>query len=142
LYEAVPPPDVMMMSEVLRRHGYYATNNAKQDYQFRPPVTAWDESSNTAHWRNRPPGQPFFSIFNFEVTHESRIWAKAEDSLWVADDLDVPIPPYLPDTELARRDVRRMYSNIKEMDHQVGQILAQLEADGLLDSTIVVWYTD
>ena len=142
LYEAVPPPEVMMMSEVLRRHGYYATNNAKQDYQFRPPVTAWDESSNTAHWRNRPPGQPFFSIFNFEVTHESRIWAKAEDSLWVADDLDVPIPPYLPDTELARRDVRRMYSNIKEMDHQVGQILAQLEADGLLDSTIVVWYTD
>jgi arylsulfatase A-like enzyme len=39
-------------------------------------------------------------------------------------------------------DVRRMYSNIAEMDHQVGEILRQLEEDGLMDSTIVVWYTD
>ena len=141
-YETVPPPEVRMMSEVLRRHGYYTSNNAKQDYQFRAPVTAWDQNSNKAHWRNRPPGQPFFSIFNFGVTHESRIWAKAADSLWVDADLEVPIPPYLPPTDAVRRDVRRLYSNVKEMDHQVGLILADLEADGLLDSTIVVWYTD
>jgi len=38
--------------------------------------------------------------------------------------------------------VRRMYSNIKEMDFQVGRILQELEEDGLLDSTIVFWYTD
>jgi arylsulfatase A-like enzyme len=141
-YEAAPPPEVKMHSEVLREAGYYTTNNAKTDYQFRAPVTAWDESSPRAHWRNREPGQPFFAIFNFGVTHESQIWGKAEDSLWVDEDLDVPIPPYLPDTEVGRRDVRRMYSNIKEMDFQVGQILAELEEDGLLDSTIVFWYTD
>ena len=141
-YEAVPAPEVQMMSEVMRRYGYYTSNNAKRDYQFRAPVTAWDESSNRAHWRNRPPGKPFFSIFNFGVTHESRIWAKADDSLWVDADLDPPIPPYLPPTDAVRRDVRRLYSNVKEMDHQVGEILSQLEADGLLDSTIVVFYAD
>ena len=141
-YEAVPPPEVRMHSEYLREAGYYATNNAKTDYQFRAPVTAWDESSPRAHWRGRRPGQPFFAIFNFGVTHESQIWGKAEDSLWVDEDLDVPIPPYLPDTEVGRRDVRRMYSNIKEMDFQVGRILAELEEDGLLDSTIVFWYSD
>lgn len=141
-YETVPPPQVRMMSEVLRRHGYYTSNNAKHDYQFTAPVTAWDESSGQAHWRNRPEGVPFFSVFNFGVTHESRIWAKTGDSLWVDADLDVPIPPYLPETDAVRRDVLRMYSNVREMDHQVGQILAELEADGLLDSTIVVWYSD
>ena len=141
-YEAVPPPAVKMHSEYLRRAGYYTTNNAKEDYQFRKPVTAWDESSPRAHWRNRKPGQPFFAVFNFGVTHESQIWAKAEDPLLVAEDLDVPVPPYLPDTEVGRRDVRRMYSNIIEMDTQVGRILAELEEDGLLDSTIVFWYTD
>ena len=104
-YETVPPPDVRMMSEVLRRHGYYTSNNAKQDYQFTAPVTAWDESSGRAHWRNRPSGDPFFSIFNFGVTHESRIWIKAEDSLWVDEDLDAPIPPYLPDTDAVRADI-------------------------------------
>lgn len=141
-YEAMPPAGVKMHSEYLREAGYYTANNAKQDYQFRAPVTAWDESSPRAHWRGRKPGQPFFAIFNYEVTHESRIWAKANDSLWVDDNLNVPVPPYLPDTEVGRRDVRRMYSNIKEMDAQIGAILAELEADGLLDSTIVFWYTD
>lgn len=141
-YEAMPPAGVRMMSEYLRMAGYYCTNNAKQDYQFRCPPTAWDESSHTAHWRNRKPGQPFFSIFNLNVTHESKIWAKANDSLWVDENLDVPVPPYLPGTEVGRRDIRRMYSNIKEMDFEVGRILAQLEEDGLLDSTIVFWYSD
>lgn len=73
-YEAVPPAQARMMSEVLRMHGYYCTNNSKQDYQFKAPVTAWDESSNLAHWRNREPDQPFFSIFNFTVTHESGLF--------------------------------------------------------------------
>lgn len=141
-YEAVPPPDVKMMSEYLRMAGYYCTNNAKEDYQFRKVETAWDESSSKAHWRNRAEGQPFFAVFNFEVTHESRIWAKANDSLWVAEDLEVPVSPYLPDTEAGLKDIRRMYSNIKEMDFEVGEILKELEEDGLLDKTIIFWYTD
>ncbi|WP_276166448.1 sulfatase family protein [Zobellia alginiliquefaciens] len=141
-YGAMPPADIKMHSEHLRLEGYYCSNNSKEDYQFMAPVTAWDESSKKAHWRNRGPNQPFFSIFNLGVTHESQIWAKAKDSLWVDADLDVPVPPYLPDNEIGRTDVRRMYSNIKEMDHQVGEILAQLEEDGLLDNTVIFWYAD
>jgi len=141
-YEALPPAGVRMFSEYLREVGYYCTNNAKQDYQFRCSLTAWDETSDKAHWKNRTPGQPFFSIFNFNVTHESQIWARAKDSLWVAEDLAVPVPPYLPDTEIGRQDVRRMYSNIKMMDHQVGELLKELETANLLDSTIIFWYTD
>ena len=52
-YEAVPPSQVKMISELLRMKGYYCTNNYKEDYQFRAPVTAWDESSKYAHWRNK-----------------------------------------------------------------------------------------
>jgi len=141
-YEALPPTGVRMFSEYLREAGYYCTNNAKQDYQFRCSLTAWDETSDKAHWKNRTSGQPFFSIFNFNVTHESQIWARAKDSLWVAEDLAVPVPPYLPDTEIGRQDVRRMYSNVKMMDHQVGELLKELEASNLLDSTIIFWYTD
>lgn len=141
-YEATPGPEVKMFPEYLRAAGYYTSNNAKEDYQFIRSHVAWDESSRQAHWRNRKSGQPFFAVFNFGVTHESRIWVKKKDSLWVADDLEVSIPPYLPDTEVGQQDVRRMYSNILEMDAQVAVILDQLEADGLLDSTIVMWYTD
>ncbi len=141
-YEALPPEGVRMFSEYLREKGYYCTNNAKQDYQFRCSVTAWDENGNKGHWKNKKEGQPFFSIFNYNVTHESQIWARAKDSLWVDNDMEVSIPPYLPDTEVGRQDVRQMYSNIKQMDHQVGEMLKELEAAGELEKTIIVWYTD
>jgi len=141
-YEAMPAAEVKMHSEYLRRAGYYCTNNPKEDYQFNKTLTAWDESSRKAHWRNKKPGQPFFAIFNFQVCHESQIWARAEDSLWVDADLEVSVPPYLPDNEVGQRDMRRMYSNIKEMDHQVGEVLRQLEDDGFLDNTIIFWYGD
>ncbi|MCP4310117.1 MAG: sulfatase-like hydrolase/transferase [Bacteroidetes bacterium] len=141
-YEALPAAEVKLHSEYLRRIGYYCTNNSKEDYQFQKTLTAWDESSPKAHWRNKKPGQPFFAIFNFNVCHESQIWRKAEDSLWIDADLAVPVPPYLPDNEVGRRDVRRMYSNILEMDQQVGEILKQLEEDGHMDNTIIFWYAD
>ena len=35
-----------------------------------------------------------------------------------------------------------MYSNIKEMDQQVGDILAELEEDGLIENTIIFYYAD
>ena len=141
-YEVVLPSETKMMTEYLRAEGYYCTNNAKEDYQFMKSVVAWDESSQQAHWRNRPAGQPFFSVFNIEVTHESQIWQKENDSLWIENDAEVVIPPYLPDTDRAKKDIRRMYSNIAEMDHQVGTILAQLEEDGLLDHTYIFWFSD
>ena len=35
-----------------------------------------------------------------------------------------------------------MYSNIVEMDTHVGVVLEQLEEDGLLEDTVVVWFSD
>ncbi|QLE03064.1 sulfatase [Galbibacter sp. BG1] len=141
-YEANVAPEVHMHSEYLRRAGYYCTNNVKEDYQFRCEMTAWDESSDKAHWKNRPKDKPFFAIFNFTDTHESQIWKRAEDSLWIDENLEVPVEPYLPTTEVALKDVRRMYSNIKVLDDKVGEVLDELKAENLLENTIIFWYTD
>ena len=73
-YEAVPPPQAKMLSQYMRGLGYYTTNNYKTDYQFKPPNNAWDDSSTTAHWRNRPEGTPFFSVVNFTTPHESGLF--------------------------------------------------------------------
>ncbi|MCB0749557.1 MAG: sulfatase, partial [Ignavibacteriae bacterium] len=141
-YEAMPPDGTHMLSTYLREAGYYCINNPKEDYQFRCEMTAWDESGFEAHWKNRKKDQPFFAIFNIDVTHESMIWRKLKDSLFVDENLDVPVPPYLPDTDIAKQDIRRMYSNIVEMDIRVGEILKELEDQNLLENTIVFWYTD
>ena len=78
--KAVPPAGIKAFTEYLRAAGYYCTNRSKTDYNFeappsnRPPDTVWDESSEKAHWRNRPdPQQPFFAVFNITTTHESQI---------------------------------------------------------------------
>ena len=141
-YETVPPPYVKMQSQYFRETGYYTTNNAKEDYQFQKPVTAWNESSSQAHWRNREVGQPFFSVFNLGITHESQIWRQKDNPLLIDRDLNVPVPPYLPRTEIALNDIRQVYSNIVAMDKQLGLILKELEDDGLLDSTIIFFYSD
>ena len=105
------------------------------------PLTAWDECGEAAHWRHRKPGQPFFAVFNLITTHESRIWTQKGEPLLITED-SVRIPPYFPEHPVIRRDVARKYSNIAEMDAEVGILLAQLEADGLLDSTIVFFFSD
>lgn len=141
LYEAVPPPEVRCLTEYLRLAGYYCSNNVKEDYQFHAPVTAWDDSSRQAHWRNRSEGQPFFSVFNFTVSHESGIFGDGR-SPKVVDPKDVPVPPYYPDTPIVREDIAKHYDNIAALDKQVGDLLAQLEEDGLLDNTIIFFYGD
>ena len=141
-YEAVPPSYVKMQSQYFREAGYYTSNNAKEDYQFRKPITAWGDSSPEAHWRNRASGQPFFSIFNIGITHESQVWRQRDNPLLLANDAKVPIPPYLPETDIAVRDIRRVYSNIIAMDREIGKLLSQLEEDDLVDDTVIFFYSD
>ncbi|UXX79826.1 sulfatase [Reichenbachiella carrageenanivorans] len=141
LYSAVIPAEVKCFTEYLRTAGYFCTNNAKTDYQFAAPVTAWDENSNQAHWKHRKEGQPFFSVFNINVSHESFLW-KNKDKPLTADPAAVSLPPYFPDTETIRNDVARNYSNIELMDAEVGEKLKELEDAGLLDNTIIFFFSD
>ncbi|MGB7394211.1 MAG: sulfatase-like hydrolase/transferase, partial [Pricia sp.] len=134
VYEATPPAGVKCFTEFLREKGYYCTNNSKTDYQFKTPVTAWDESNDNAHWRNRPSKKtPFFSVFNSGITHESKTFR--ESSPKVTDPKSVEVPPYYPDTPTVRSDIARQYDNIHSVDQWVGEILDQLQKDGLMDKT-------
>jgi arylsulfatase A-like enzyme len=149
-YENVPPHYVRAFTEFLRAEGYYCTNNSKTDYQFdvgwKAPVTAWDECHDEAHWRNRPgDDQPFFSVFNPTRTHESGQWPDSDTGRDGAPETDpdvVEVPEYLPDTEGVRKQIARQYDNVARSDEQLGELLAQLEADGELANTYVFIWSD
>jgi N-sulfoglucosamine sulfohydrolase len=141
----------------LREAGYYTANNVKTDYNTRdePRLVAesWDASAETAHWRARGAGQPFFAVFNDMTTHQSRSmsWSHEEfrekvQSRLSEDEIHdpegAPVPPYYPDTPVVRRTVARYYDCITAMDKNVGRILAALEEDGLADDTIVFFFSD
>jgi arylsulfatase A-like enzyme len=169
-YKAVPPPEVKAYPELLRAGGYYTWTDHKLDYQFSGPMagsgpfTIWNDEKDEGHWRNRQSGQPFYGLVNFAITHESGVFTplgtwphsfthllmqvmravtlpSVEDNDPVRPD-QIQVPPYYPDTGTVRADMARHYNNLAMMDRQVGEILDQLEADGLADSTIVIWTTD
>ncbi len=148
--QATFPEGVSFFPKLLREAGYYTTNNSKTDYNGGPAgggkqaiAEAWDESSRKAHWRNRSQGEPFFSVFNFGESHESRLFpARWKDRDPQTDPAAVQLPAYLPDVPEIRRDMARYYDCLEAMDARVGQVLNELEADGLADDTIVFYFGD
>lgn len=134
------PETLRTYPELLRAGGYYCTNNDKTDYNCDvEPERIWNEQGKSAHWRGRAAGQPFMSVFNFMRTHESRLFHRTDGKVQPED---VRLPAYLPDTPGIRQDYASYYNLIEEMDGLVGEKLAELEADGLADDTIVFYYSD
>lgn len=149
---AMLPAHVRCYPAYLRDAGYYCTNNAKTDYNFPVPKDAWDEVSNKAHWKNRKPGQPFFAVFNQEVTHESRYPRRgaaheADVKRLQPDQRQDPaklttLPPYYPDTAEARRDWANVYEGLTAMDYWLADRLKEVADAGLTEDTIVFAWGD
>src|SRR5690606_34373955 len=97
------PPEIVPYPVLMRNAGYYCTNNSKTHYNCDvDPAAIWDETSRTAHWRNRPEGQPFLAVCNCMETHESCVFSDFEGRVAPAD---VALPSYLPDTDGIRRNL-------------------------------------
>ncbi|WP_273272524.1 sulfatase [Maribacter polysiphoniae] len=141
----------------LQKEGYYVTNNAKTDYnvgnveQF--TKEAWNECSGKADWENRKPGQPFFAVYNFMDSHQSR--TMTESYSWyrknVLDELqeverigdnDFEMPPFYNNSPEMRKQFARVYNSIKLTDNKIGALLTRLEKDHLKDNTIIFFYAD
>ncbi len=139
--EVIMPPGVEMFPHLMRQAGYYCTNNSKTDYNYaNPPNQPWDESSTKAHWKNRREGQPFFAVFNHTGTHESKIRSRPHDA--VIDPAGVTLPTYWPDVPEVRQDWAQYHDNISNMDVWFQKHLDELEAAGLADNTIVLFFGD
>jgi arylsulfatase A-like enzyme len=138
---------------LMRRAGYYCTNNSKTDYQFsRPsPRDIWNESSGKAHWKQRSADQPFFAVFNFTGCHESGIAGDAKyrsvTEHLTPDQRQDPaalttLPPYYPDTPVTREDWKRNYELITAMDAWAGGLIDELKHAGLYEETIIFFWSD
>ncbi len=149
---AALPDFVKGFPSYLREAGYYCTNNVKTDYNLANFDAGWHEVSNKAHWRDRPnKDQPFFAVFNWTGTHESQVFAGPEQHERLVARLQpherqIPahlfVPPIYPDTPLVRRDQADYHELTTVMDHWLGDRLAELKADGLLENTIVFFWSD
>ena len=136
LAEAIKP-----FTQILRENGYFCTNNSKTDYNFKLRKEAWDESSKGASWEKRKKDQPFFAVFNFGVTHESSIWNRDKKKLKLDPNI-LKVPPVFPDDSITRHALAVNYSNLIEMDVQMGKIIDKLKKQSLYDNTFIFFYSD
>jgi arylsulfatase A-like enzyme len=136
------PKDFRMFPQFLREAGYYTTNNSKEDYNLEKPGRVWDVSSKKAHWKNGRKGQPFFAVFNHEISHESQIRNKIDPANQIHDPAKVRLPAYHPDAPEVRRDWAQYYDRITMMDRQVGAKLQEIDKADLADDTIVFFFSD
>ena len=85
-------------------------------------------------------------VFHSLITHESRSTTKRSRAASGLTDggrpASVPLPPYHPDTPAFRRAWARYFDLITAMDVWVGDILDQLDEDGLAENTLVVFWSD
>jgi len=140
-YSAKPKKPIRFFTEDLRSYGYYCTNNSKEDYNMVTSPLAWDESNETAHWRNRQESQPFFSVFNFNVTHESCVWKNT--NIYSNHELEnIKTPNFFPNNNEIKNDFNTNYKNIEKLDEQIGVIINQLKEDSLYDNTIIFFFSD
>ncbi|MGB3617205.1 MAG: sulfatase-like hydrolase/transferase [Catalinimonas sp.] len=149
--EIARPDFLKTMPEHLNEAGYWTTNYGKTDWNFSADGVFDYWESDLAPWRSRPDsGQPFYSMFVIPGTHEGSANHPATYRKVVADlnpahfhdTADFPVPPYYPDIPTFRTYWAHYYDLVSRMDAVVGEILDNLEADGLKESTIVYFFAD
>lgn len=159
------PRPIEFFPKYLRDAGYYTANWGKTDYNTGRYEggnvdlalrDAWDGTTfiwkplgddapaRGPHWRHRPdPAMPFFQQFNIVSTHMSQLFPEELPGTTPRHDpAMVIIPPYQPDTPTVRKYWAHFYNRLEEMDAQVGGVFDDLREDGVLDDTIVFYFSD
>lgn len=98
------------------------------------PIEKWPQA-----WAARPQDRPFFLWFAFTDPHRPYAPGAIPRPHSPAD---TRVPPYMPDVPEVREDLALYYDEIARLDGVVGQVLDRLEAEGLTESTMVVFLSD
>ncbi len=128
----VLPYDIKPITHLLEDNGYFTCFMAqrKTDLNFLLDRAVYQGKD----WSEREADQPFFAQLTFAGTH--RKWKR--DSVRPISIEDVELPPYYPQTDLAKRDWANGLEAAQIVDREVGKVLNRLEEEGLADNTIVI----
>lgn len=133
------PDGIRLIPELFADAGYYVTNSghgeseAKTDYNFEPRGRLYDGTE----WADRARGQPFFAQIHLRGGKDRQVRAGPP-----VDPAAVSLPPYYADHPVLRKDWAEYLESWVKTDAEVGEVLARLKAEGLLESTAVFFLTD
>ena len=141
------PKGQVMFPALLKQAGYHTAAAGKWhlgDYAKTAFDTIVDSGPGGGErWvetlAKRPPDKPFLMWFASHDAH--RPWQPDPDAQPHPPGR-VVIPPYLIDTPAAREDMARYYDEVRRLDRHLGQVVAELERQGALDNTCIIFMAD
>ena len=149
------PDGITPVPALMRTSGYFTTNGsitnqgsqiAKTDYNF-----TWDANQDGPlydgnDWRQRATGQPFFAqvqLHGGKRRHDKTWRDKVTKTLGSTTPTSaVTLPPYYPNDPVIVDDWAMYLDTVRWVDHEVGQIMKQLDDEGVADNTFVFFITD
>ena len=155
------PAGVRPLTHRLREAGYFTANlktigslaigTGKLDLNFVNEGPLYDEAAGD--WSVLAARQPFFAVVN---SHEAEYdiydrrsaekprveWVGEREHEPIATEGNVTPPPYYPDHPVVRQEWARYLNSVSGMDRRIGWVLERLRADGLADSTVVIFFGD
>ena len=150
------PKHIQLVPALFQKAGYHTSITGwpgskgrlgKTDYNFEWDLSVYDG----ADWADRKPGQPFFAqiqtpggkLRGKNAEGWEKIAAAAEAKLGRRTPLEaVKLPPYYPDHPDIRRDWAAYLDSVRMTDVMVGEVIARLKREGVLENTLVIFMTD
>lgn len=147
------PKHVKTIPELFKEAGYFTFNNGKDDYNFTyDRMDLYDQtykyhplygkSGEHLDVSSMKENSPFFGQIQLSGGKEIFRSGMNEKVKNPVDRSLIKLPPYLPD----HPDIVEEYANhldaIQITDEKVGEIIKSLEESGLLENTIVFFFSD
>ncbi|MBX2850873.1 MAG: sulfatase [Phycisphaeraceae bacterium] len=128
------PKDRPFLPKLMKDAGYFCLNVNKKDYNTPTPNNLWDQGN-----KYTKSNKPFFAVYNNHDCHMTSV----RHEVLPASDIDISHLPYLPNLPEIRANYYAAHlKEIEAVDLWVGKKLAELEASGRQDDTIIFFYSD
>ena len=140
-YSSKLAESIKTFPQILKENGYFTYNDNKGDYNYLVNLdSTWSEYKT----KNKisKSQSPIFAIYNYNVTHESEMWKRDKEELKVNPNNLKIIPPIFPDDSIVRHSLAVNYSNLIEMDKQVGKLINHLKQEDIYDDSYIFFYSD
>jgi arylsulfatase A-like enzyme len=136
----IPHETIQYYPDLLKKAGYYVGNAKKTDYNIggRDDKSCWD--TDKVNWNELKKNQPFFMVINNTKSHESKAFGDVNNT--THSPAEVRLAKYHPDIPDIRKNYAHYHDQMKKMDADIGQALADLEASGMAENTIVIHNSD
>tara|TARA_B100000989_G_scaffold276704_1_gene237135 strand:+ start:4679 stop:6079 length:1401 start_codon:yes stop_codon:yes gene_type:complete len=138
-YSSKLAESVKTFPQILRENGYFTYNQTKGDYNYIINDSTW--SLFNKKYEITQNDTPLFAVYNFDITHERRMWERDNQNLQI-NPKKIDIPPFFPDDSIVRRSYAVNYSNMIEMDKQIGQLIDKLKSKNLYENSFIFFFSD